>query len=340
MQQVFLSNKEWRKFLNFLLEEGEVWGLKESKFVPDPNKTLHLTRMEPGKLDGLVIGRIRPSESVKTIFSPIKEDVGSPKERDKVILLGAKACDLNSLAIQDFVFKEGEFKDPFYIERRERTVIISSDCTCYGETCFCLAVGREPYPVRFFDLNLCEQLGGYVVEIGSEKGEELLKRSGVETIGVSPDRRKEQKEKREKLVKDLREHIEKGGFHFNEKSLKGAVQKNYESEVWHREAERCVECGACNFACPTCHCFFLSEKGKESLSKIRNWDACLYNRFARVAGGANPRGVLYQRLRNRFEKKFDYFPRVMGEYACTGCGRCYEGCLGDIDIRVILEDIT
>jgi NAD-dependent dihydropyrimidine dehydrogenase PreA subunit len=43
------------------------------------------------------------------------------------------------------------------------------------------------------------------------------------------------------------------------------------------------------------------------------------------------------RLRNRFEKKFDYFPKVNDLYACTGCGRCILACPGKIDIRKVLK---
>ena len=66
----------------------------------------------------------------------------------------------------------------------------------------------------------------------------------------------------------------------------------------------------------------------------------MYKRFARVAGGANPRAHLWERLRNRFEKKFDFFPEVSGHYACTGCGRCFSGCLAKIDIRKVLKDLV
>ena len=59
--------------------------------------------------------------------------------------------------------------------------------------------------------------------------------------------------------------------------------------------------------------------------------------FARVAGGANPRAHRAARLRNRFEKKFSYFPEVLGCYACDGCGRCTEACTGNIDIRKVCE---
>ena len=40
------------------------------------------------------------------------------------------------------------------------------------------------------------------------------------------------------------------------------------------------------------------------------------------------------------KKKFDYFPQVMNEYACTGCGRCISCCPAKIDIRRILKNLV
>jgi ferredoxin len=73
------------------------------------------------------------------------------------------------------------------------------------------------------------------------------------------------------------------------------------------------------------------------LDRFRLWDSCLLKDFAQVAGGANPRPHLWMRLRNRFEKKFDFFPQLAGIYACTGCGRCILACPAKIDIREVLK---
>jgi predicted aldo/keto reductase-like oxidoreductase len=45
-------------------------------------------------------------------------------------------------------------------------------------------------------------------------------------------------------------------------------------------------------------------------------------------------------LRNRYEKKFEFFPNVLGKIACTGCGRCITGCPAKIDIRRILKNLV
>ncbi|MFC1461893.1 4Fe-4S dicluster domain-containing protein, partial [Verrucomicrobiota bacterium] len=72
-------------------------------------------------------------------------------------------------------------------------------------------------------------------------------------------------------------------------------------------------------------------------ARVKQWDSCLYKNFARVAGGGNPRKHRGERLYNRFDKKFNFFPEILGIYACDGCGRCAEACTGKIDIREVLK---
>ena len=35
---------------------------------------------------------------------------------------------------------------------------------------------------------------------------------------------------------------------------------------------------------------------------------------------------------------FNFFPQILGEYACDGCGRCIQACTGKIDIRDVLKE--
>jgi ferredoxin len=117
------------------------------------------------------------------------------------------------------------------------------------------------------------------------------------------------------------------------------VEGSLETDLWADFAADCVECGACNFICCTCHCFLLAEgldTGRRP-ARTKQWDACLFANFARTGDGGNPRPSRAERLRNRFDKKFSFFPQVLGRYACDGCGRCTEACIGKIDIRDVLK---
>ena len=112
------------------------------------------------------------------------------------------------------------------------------------------------------------------------------------------------------------------------------------SPKWAKFAERCVECGACLYICPTCRCFLLyDQKGKRTNERVMIWDGCYFPGYWRMAGGLTPKPRLTTRFENRFNCKFDYFVENYGVEACTGCGRCIEACMGKIDIRECLQEL-
>ena len=177
-----------------------------------------------------------------------------------------------------------------------------------------------------------------MVEVGSERGKQLLKKAENLLSAADDAILKERDRNRQKLHKKVCEQTEKLGLTCGA-DLRQAVEKSQGKKMWDEFAENCVECGACNLICCTCHCFMLADgKGKNNVNaRIKIWDSCLYRNFAAVAGGANPRRHRAERLHNRFDKKFSFFPEVLGIYACDGCGRCVEACTGKIDIREVLK---
>lgn len=276
-----------------------------------------------------------PAQSrVAAFFGPEEDQEPKPQ-----LILGVKSCDLFSLKIQDFVFKDGQVSDPSYIKRRERMLIIASDCAAYKEVCFCLALGIKPYPEADFDLNLSPLIDGYVVTVGSEKGKEFISKNSSYFESVTHVQLSSQKINRQNLITKLKAHLEPQKIPSPE-FIPQVVKRGYGSNIWKEEVLTCVECGACNFICCTCHCFLLSDQPKDTINeRFRSWDACLYQNFARVAGGANPMKRRFQRLRNRYIKKFNFFPDNINLNACTGCGRCVETCPAKIDIRRILKNL-
>ena len=129
----------------------------------------------------------------------------------------------------------------------------------------------------------------------------------------------ERREKREELRRSLAQKLAADGM--PDKDVHQAnVRKSLQSPIWEKRAGECVECGACNLVCPTCHCFLLEDyaKATREYGRARLWDSCQYKSFSPVAGGANPRRKLAERVRNRFIKKFDFFPETAGLYCMHG----------------------
>ena len=287
---------------------------------------------------------VRAVEPLKALLFSARYDVGAfglePQDASAPqVIVGAKACDLAALRILDHVFLEGDFQDPDYKARRENLLIIAGDCTDAKDVCFCTFLGSQPYPQTAYDLNLSPVDAGYIVESGSEKGQKLIDQHSALFQPAQQEQLTQRDRNRAQITDKVAQQVKDGGLTFQDRL--GKLLGEPDVELWTRNAETCVECGACNFICPTCHCFLLSDlEDRQGAKRFRNWDSCQYRNFARVAGGANARPKRAQRLHTRFEKKFKFFPDRLEQFACTGCGRCVEACLGKIDMREVLKELA
>jgi len=301
-----------------------------------------------------VFGKYDPAKTVEfNLFrtcTPPKEFLFPPLERAAVYPLdseppspnpfavfGLKECDLASLEILDAVFGEDEFRDPLYMNWRENMFIVSSDCTDILESCFCTLFEGKGFPRAGFDLNISPAGDGFIVEIGSEKGQAFVEKHrnifSTPPLEAVPTRDKRREEIEQRLRQQNAEYVPGD-------ELKELIEREVYSEIFDTEAEGCVECQACTRVCPTCHCFFLFDsEGDDYFEKMKMWDSCIRQKYAEVAGGANPRRLLGDRIRHRFLHKFLYFPDRHGLQMCVGCGRCIDACMGGGDIREVLKKL-
>jgi len=352
MQLYFSAQKNFFAFLKGLSTDFQIYTLKETKRLYPKGesylneKTFLWERFSAKETTNIIYEEYRSTIPIKSFFFKAYEKVADyPKEADLVkgkpsCIVGAKSCDLKSFITEDHVFLKGDYIDPKYSLHRENNLIISSDCSNFKSVCFCLHLDIAPYPKDGFDLNLSQIDNGFVVEVGSEKGMALIEKKGT----LFQQARKEHIEKRENKRKNLVDRLQKSIEQLKMPTIgewPRLIKEKCESQVWANKSSTCVECGACTQICPTCHCFLLGDqKVAFGYERFKIWDSCQYNGFARVAGGASPRARRSQRLRNRYVKKFDYFPTIMNEIACTGCGRCIEACPGKIDMREVFSDLN
>lgn len=354
METYFLRHEDIFKFYDRIAEDYRL-------YVPVRSRSSFKPRCEYGfslpaedyvsreyselKPEEVIFNEYRCVEPARTFFTYYKEELCEYFNEDQqrkrgdrpIAVAGFKNCDLFSLKIQDWVFLEGVDPDPLYQSRRESTLIISSDCTGFKESCFCRAFEINPHATEGFDFNLSSIANGFLVDVASDKARNIYKSIkdifSPATFGQLSGR----SAKRESLVKRLEEHLSHHKIPKKE-SLQEIVLAGMNSGVWNEQMKTCVECNGCVFMCDTCHCFLLvDEPSGDRTKRLRVWDGCLMKNFTRVAGGANPLKLRYQRLRNRYLKKFDFFISNLGYQACCGCGRCIDVCPGRIDIRSILR---
>lgn len=265
-------------------------------------------------------------------------DVDAPP----TIIVGPRACDVQGLTKFDKVhwstahFTE-EYDDPFYVEKRRNTIIVSVDCTAAKETCFCTVMGGKPYPEEGFDLNISPVDGGYILAAGTEKGEALL--AGSESLFAEMNPTHE--EQRDLVRASVTEAVNLQNVQFRVDTPYDKHNLEAPAEVWAEVTQDCVGCSACNRCCPTCTCFLLTDqRAKGGYERIRNWDSCLSMGFARVGGGANARAALAERFANRIRCKLEYSRERYGLVTCTGCGRCIDVCMGRIDMREAIKHVV
>ena len=257
---------------------------------------------------------------------------GAAEERmpavSDAVLFGVRPCDARSLTMLDAVFRGGEIEDPYYAIRRDGLAVVVLACNEPGPTCFCTSVGGSPADGSGADV-LATDLGeGFLFRAITERGDALLRE-----LDVGRPAEDDEIEAARDLAARAAERMAKVPVPTDA----AALLATFESDLWDDLAAGCIGCGACTYACPTCHCFDITDEQKRGTGhRVRSWDACAFPLFTLHGSGHNPRPTATARLRQRVLHKFSYCPENHGEAFCVGCGRCVVHCPSGIDIRRIL----
>jgi formate hydrogenlyase subunit 6/NADH:ubiquinone oxidoreductase subunit I len=74
--------------------------------------------------------------------------------------------------------------------------------------------------------------------------------------------------------------------------------------------------------------------------RLRQWDACTFAGFTRMAGGHNPVNYNDHAVRRRFLHKLKTDVEKHGRPSCVGCGRCVGICFGGVDMIRFIEMVN
>ncbi|RLF72483.1 MAG: 4Fe-4S ferredoxin [Thermoplasmata archaeon] len=293
---------------------------------------------EAGSIEGISFTGARALFGPKKYFFPPRESLfGFTKDgniedllkEEKGAVIGARVCDLKALEVLDKYF--GELPEPFYLTRKEGTFVAGATCTEPHQSCFCVQFGGLSTEGLKYDLWFTDFGDVILMETGSARGEEVVK--DLDLLNAP----KELLYRKERIIE--RVEREQGFRRINDKKIFDWFSEEVTHEIWERLAEECYACGKCNMICPTCHCFDVVDMTdlEGSGERVRIWDACHLFRYGLVASGHNFRGERLARAQYRIYDKFYYPYERYGIFACVGCGRCFEACSADIDLRDVLK---
>ena len=294
--------------------------------------------------DAALFGFVLGTSSLKDLFFPPHRPMwtastsdGSisfvPADRpdEKIAVIGARACELTALAVHDTVLTAGEFTDPDYIARRSEAFIVAVDCTEPGEMCFCVSMGSGPEARSDFDLGLVEIIDAddlrYVGRVGTEAGQRMLDQV------------------RHREADQIEAHTAQAavsaaadgmGRHLDMSGVPAFLATHPDHPAWADIAERCLACGNCTQACPTCFCVSTldtcSLDGSVSVRESR-WDSCFSLDFSYM-GGRPHRSSIDARYRQWLTHKLSSWFDQFDTSGCVGCGRCITWCPVGIDLTV------
>jgi anaerobic sulfite reductase subunit A len=253
-------------------------------------------------------------------FTEDRVTEADPPEKGAIVFL--RACDLNAVRRLDELYLYNGAPDYYYQRARERIRFVLMGCTEAFDSCFC--VDMESNRAEGYDFSVEKDGDNY--RIDNRRGEwgALFSANALGIAEVSPS-----------FVTETRTRV----------ALPETVPHDAASlPLWDEYDGRCVNCGRCNFVCPTCTCFtmqdlFYSDNGRAG-ERRRVWASCMVDGFSDVAGGGSYRQKNGQRIRYKAFHKIGDFKERFGYHMCVGCGRCDDVCPEYISFSATINKLS
>ena len=270
-------------------------------------------------IDEVVFDR-KSDYSFKEIFLPITEtmfyfteqSIAAPEIDDRKTIVFLRSCDLEAVKRLDDIYLNNGPADFFYKRLRAKVKFWLIPCVESFANCFCLSMGTgtssdydaslEPLPDGTFAVNNhCPEWAIFFPVIDQALPDTTPSFPSNNPVKVDPGR-------------------------LDKLSMSWAAQL----PLWDEYDQRCINCGRCNFVCPTCTCFTAQDIFHQDNPKVgerrRVWASCMVDGFTDMAGGHFFRPKNGQRIRFKALHKMHDFNKRFGRHMCVGCGRCDDIC--------------
>ena len=117
---------------------------------------------------------------------------GDQKDEGETLLFGVRPCDARSFTLLDMLFDQEKYRDPYYLDKREKTTVVALGCVRPPyTTCFCTSVGGAPLSSEGVDILLTDLGEAYLAEFLTSKGEALREAFGGTPAGEAEEKQKE-----------------------------------------------------------------------------------------------------------------------------------------------------
>jgi NAD(P)H-flavin reductase/CheY-like chemotaxis protein len=240
-------------------------------------------------------------------------------------IVGVHPYDIKAIELLDEAFITLN-PDPNYIARRQNSLIIGVDNLNPSPKSFAPSMGTHVVE-NGFDLMLTDIGGKYMVQVGTQKGADLLTKYAQISEPTAEDIAR-QKTVRDEMLLKYKLHLD-----VPRERIPRMLEDAYDDSYWQSRSSTCLSCGSCVMVCPTCFCFDVQDDVALNLKegqRVRQWDGCMLADFAKVATGENFRHDKASRFRHRIYRKGKYLVERYGKVGCVGCGRCAIACLAEI----------
>jgi sulfhydrogenase subunit beta (sulfur reductase) len=264
-----------------------------------------------------------------------RHEVAAIHDDRRRILFNVRNCDAKGIAFLTRMH-QAEPADEAYLLRASNMTVISLACTTPCREGFCMCSDSGPFLREGYDIQLTDFGTEFLAEIGTEKGEMAVSKAA----NCFRETGEAEATERKRLEAEARKHFGRQTCHFAS-AMRRISTGRTEDALWEAMSDWCLECGGCNFICPTCYCFSVKDlPNNGGWTRCRLWDSCQYAAFTLEASGHNPREARKARMKRRF------FHKVSAQYClrdgivgCVGCGRCVRVCLGATHMPAVVAAV-
>ena len=178
MEEKIIDKSELGSFLNKLREDYSIIApaLRDGEVTFDRIDSADEVVLDFSNTKRVPKGVFFPQEEMMFAYSKSESGtkIKEPDLGEDIVLFGVRPCDARSFMLLDMVFNSEDYKDVYYIKRRENARIIGLACNSPRQTCFCTTMGSGPFSYDGTDALLVDLGDKYLAQAVTDDGAELI----------------------------------------------------------------------------------------------------------------------------------------------------------------------